>query len=64
MTQSLTGGHRGLAQKPRKAKTQKSKGVKASGSGGAKPGSVTGAGRGRGSARPLLETTLKPESVL
>ncbi len=62
-TQSLTGGHCGLAQKLRKAKTRKSKGVKTSGSGGAKPGLVPGAGRGRGSARPLLEATLKPESV-
>ncbi len=38
MTQSLIGGHRGLAQKPWKVKTRKSRGVKTSGSGGAKPG--------------------------
>ncbi len=63
MTQSLTGGHHRLVQKPRKAMTRKSLDVKAFGSGGTKPGSVPGAGRGRGSVCPLLETTLKPESV-
>ena len=60
---SLTTRQQELAQKPRKAKTRKSKGVKASGSGGTKPGSVTGCGRGRGSVHSLLEATLKPESV-
>ncbi len=52
-----------MTQKPKKAKARKSRGVKASGSGGIKPGSVQGAGRGRGSFCPLLEATLKPESV-
>ncbi len=63
MTYSLTTRYQELVQKPRKAKTQKSKGVKASGSGGAKSGLVPGAGRGRGSGHSLLEATLKPESV-
>ncbi len=62
-TISLITLQQGLAQKSRKAKTRKSRGVKASGSGGTKNGSVPGAGRGRGSVRPLLEATLKPESV-
>ncbi len=62
-TISLTSRQQELAQKPRKAKTQKSKGVKASGSGGAKPGLVPGAGRGRGAVRLLPNTTLKPEAV-
>ncbi len=52
-TYSLTTHQQELAQKPRKAKSRKSKGVKASGLGGAKPGSVPGAGRGRGSVRPF-----------
>ncbi len=60
-TTYLTAGQRGLAQKPRKAKTRKAKGVKTSE--GAKPGLVPGAGKGRGVLRVLPTTTLKPESV-
>ncbi len=62
-TTYLTAGQRGLAQKPRKAKTKKAKGVKTSGSEGAKPGLVPGAGKERGVLRVLPTTTLKPESV-
>ena len=62
-TTYLTAGQRGLAQKPRKAKTRKAKGVKTSGSEGAKPGLVPGAGKERGVLRVLPTTTLKPESV-
>ncbi len=61
MTTSLTAGHRRMAQKLKKAKAQKSRGV--SGSGGTKPGLVLGAGHRRGPVRPLLKATLKPESV-
>ncbi len=63
MTAYLTASQRGMAQKPRKAKIRKSKGVKTSGSEGAKPGLVPGAGRGRGAVRLLPDTPLKPESV-
>ncbi len=62
-TYSLTTHQQELAQKPRKAMTQKSKGVKTSGSEGAKPGLVPGAGRGRGAVHLLPDSTLKPESV-
>ncbi len=62
-TYSLTTRQQELALKPRKAKTQKAKGVKTSGSEGAKPGLVPGAGKGRGVLRVLPTTTRKPESV-
>ncbi len=62
-TTYLTASQRGLAQKPRKAKTRKSKGVKTSRSEGANPALVPGAGRGRGAVRLLPDTMLKPESV-
>ncbi len=52
-TTYLTAGYRGLVQKLRKAKTGKSRGVKASGSGGDKPGSVSGKGIRRGAVHLL-----------
>ncbi len=61
---SLTGGHQGLAQKPKKAKAHKPRGVNASGSGGAKPGSVSSKGIGRGTVRLLPPPKLDPGSVL
>ncbi len=61
--QSLTAGHHGMAQQLKKAKTRKSRGVKASGSGGSKPGLVPGAGRGRGAIRLLPVAAPKLESV-
>ncbi len=62
-TYSLTTHQQELAQKPRKAKTRKAKGVKTSGSDGVKPGLVSGAGKGRGVLRVLPTTTPKPKSV-
>ena len=62
-TYSLTTCQQELAQKPRKAKTRKAKGVKTSGSEGAKPGLVPGAGKRRGVLRVIPTTTPKPESV-
>ncbi len=52
-----------MAQKLKKAKARKTRGVKASGSGGTKSGSVPGAGRGRGAVHLFPVTTPKPESV-
>ena len=62
-TYSLTTRQRELPPKPRKAKAQKAKGVKTSGSEGAKPGLVPGAGKRRGVLRVIPTTTPKPESV-
>ena len=62
-TYSLTTRQQELAQKPRKAKARKAKGVKTSGSDGATPGLVPGAGRGRGVLRVIPTTMLEPESV-
>ncbi len=50
-TTYLTAGQWEMAQKPKKAKSQKSRGVKASGSGGTKPGLVLSMGKGRGAER-------------
>ncbi len=61
-TTSLTARHRGMAQKPRKAKARKSRGVKAFASGGTKPGSVPGAGKGRGAVRLFPAATPKSEN--
>ena len=52
-TISLTTRQQELAQKPRKAKTRKSKGVKASGSGGTKLGSVLVLAKGEGPSVPF-----------
>ena len=52
-----------LAQKPRKAKARKAKGVRTSGSEGAQPGLVPGDGKGRGVLRVIPTTMLKPEKV-
>ncbi len=49
--------------KSRKAKAQKAKGIKTSGSEGAKSGLVPGAGKGRGVLRFIPTTTPKPGSV-
>ncbi len=62
-TYSLTTRHRELAPKARKTKARKAKGVKTSGSEGAKSGLVPGAGRGRGAVRLFRDTTPKPESI-
>ncbi len=63
MTLSLTACKCGLAQKLKKANACKPRGVKASGSGGAKPGSVSSKGIGRGSVRLLPPPKLDPEDV-
>ncbi len=52
-----------MAQKLKKAKARKSRGVKASGSGGTKPGSVPGAGKGRGAIRLFPAAVPKPEDI-
>ena len=62
-TYPLTTRQQELAQKPRKAKTRKAKGVKTSGSEGAKPGLVPGAGRGRRVLRVVPTTMRKRESI-
>ncbi len=62
-TYSLTTRQQKLTPKTRKAKARTAKGVKASGTEGAKSGLVPGAGRGRGLARLLPTIKPKPESV-
>ncbi len=62
-TYSLTTRQQTLTLKPRKAKTRKAKGLKTSGSEGAKSGLVPGAGKGRGVYRVIPTTTPKPESI-
>ncbi len=62
-TYSLTTRQQKLTPKPRKAKARNAKGVKTSGSEGAKSGLVPGAGKGRGVLRHIPTTTPKPESV-
>ncbi len=62
-TYSLTTRQQKLTPKPRKAKARNAKGVKASGSEGAKAGLVPGAGKVRGVLRHIPATTPKPESV-
>ncbi len=66
---SLTAGQQGMALKPKKAKSQKPRGVKASGSGGTKSGSVLSTGKGRGAVHlfpapvPKLEDTRLPDDA-
>ncbi len=50
-TYSLTDGQRGMAQKPKKAKSRKPRGIKTSVSGTTEPGSVFSSGKGRVAAR-------------
>ncbi len=62
-TYSLTTRQQKPTPKPKKAKARKAKGVKTSGSEGAKPSLVPGAGKGKGIRRFVATTTPKPESV-
>ncbi len=62
-TYSLTTRQQKLTPKPRKPKARNAKGVKASGSEGAKSGLVPGAGKGRGVLYHIPTTTPKPKSV-
>ncbi len=62
-TNALTAGQRGMAQKPKKAKSRKSRGVKTSGSGGTKPGSVPSTGKGRAAVRLFPAPLPKPEDT-
>ncbi len=62
-TYSVTTRQQKLTPKPRKAKARNVKGVKASGSEGAKSGLVPGASKGRGVLHHIPTTTPKPESV-
>ncbi len=63
LTVSLTGGQKGMAKKQKKAKSRKPRGVKTSGSGGTKTGSVSGVGKARGTARLFPEPRRKPEDT-
>ncbi len=61
-TYSLTTRQQETPPKTRKAKAQKARGVKTSGSDGAKPGLVLGAGKGRGVLRAALAIAPNVES--
>ncbi len=63
MTYSLTDGQRRMAQKPKKAKSRKPQGVKTLVSGRTEPGSVSGTGKGRGTARLFPDPVCQPEHV-
>ncbi len=62
-TNALTDGQWGMAQKPKKAKSRKSRCVKTSGSGRTKPGSVPSTGKGRGTVRLFPAPLPKPEDT-
>ncbi len=63
LTYYLTAGQQGMALKPNKVKSRKSRGVKASGSGGTKPSSAPSLGKGKGVPRILLEPKPKPDDI-
>ncbi len=63
MTYALTDGQRGMAKKQKKAKSRKPLGVKASGSGGAEPGPVSGVGKGKGAVHLFPKPAHQPEDL-
>ncbi len=63
LTYYLTASQWEMALRPKKAKSRKSRGVKTSGSGGTKPGSTPGLGKGSGVPRILFEPKPKPEDI-
>ncbi len=62
-TYFLIAGQHGMPTKPKKGKSWKSRGVKASGIRGIKPGSAPSLGKGRGVPHILLKPKPNPEDI-